>query len=153
MHAKCQGEMKPSYVIFQDDDIMLDVENFNLFLKHDPMPHMACLAHYSELLCFGAVLLTFYSSDDGFERVKRFSKYNLTFEAWESGHYYPKFCSGPATGVTVDTASQIYQRAVNTLDLGLRLEDVLFTGVIRHTAGVAPPIDYSKVRPTKRIYN
>ena len=85
------------------------------------------------------------TSDDGFERPKRFSKYNVTFDEWEPGHYFPKFCSGPCTGITHETAVKIYNRAINTLDLGLKLEDVMFTGVIRQTAGVAPPIDFSQV--------
>ena len=82
---------------------------------------------------------------DGFARPKRFTKYNVTFEHWESGHYFPKFCSGPATGETIQTVVKIYEKAKETLNLDLKLEDVLFTGVLRETAGVPPPIDYSKV--------
>ena len=85
------------------------------------------------------------TADDGFERPKRFTKYNVTFDHWETGHYFPKFCSGPATGETISTAVKIYEKAKETLNLDLKLEDVLFTGVLRQTAGVAPPIDYSKV--------
>jgi len=83
---------------------------------------------------------------DGFARPKRFTKYNVTFEHWESGHYFPIFCSGPATGETIQTVVKIYEKAKETLNLDLKLEDVLFTGVLRETAGVPPPIDYSKQR-------
>ena len=48
MHAKCQVENGPSYVIFNDDDVLLDAKKLDDFMKHDPMPHMACLVHYSK---------------------------------------------------------------------------------------------------------
>ena len=103
------------------------------------------MSSYLQLVKLFVIILHKLVLDDEFQRPKRFTKYNLTFEQWPTGHYFPQFCSGPATGETIQTVIKIYERAVQTLDLGLRLEDVLFTGVLRQTAGILPPIDYSAV--------
>ena len=60
----------------------------------------------------------------------RWNKYNVTFEQWEAGHYFPEFCGGPCTGFTSRGTSGILESAKKTDAKGFKLEDVLFTGEI-----------------------
>ena len=59
----------------------------------------------------------------------RWNKYNVTFDQWEAGHYFPQFCGGPCTGFTTVATSKILDAAKKTDSKGFKLEDVLFTGL------------------------
>ena len=63
-----------------------------------------------------------------YSRPMRWNKYNVTFEQWEAGHYFPEFCGGPCTGFTSRGTSGILESAKKTDAKGFKLEDVLFTG-------------------------
>lgn len=77
-------------------------------------------------------------------RPHRWGKYNVTFDQWETGHWFPKFCSGPCNGMSKQAALNIFHTATKTDAKGLRLEDVLFTGIIRTKANMSVP-HYEKV--------
>ncbi|CAG5110839.1 Oidioi.mRNA.OKI2018_I69.chr2.g5195.t1.cds [Oikopleura dioica] len=115
---------KGGHVNFIDDDVLLDVEQLDSYYN---------LPEASDLTCFG------FLGENA--RPHRWGKYNVTFEQWASGHFFPSFCSGPCAGMTAEVGEKIYQEA-STLDAkGFKLEDVLFTvtGVIRTKAGIAEP--------------
>lgn len=78
-------------------------------------------------------------------RPDRWGKYNVTIEQWSSGHYFPHFCSGPCNGIRKDQTWKIFDAASITDTKGFKLEDVLFTGIIRVKAGIPTPY-FQKVR-------
>ena len=81
VNEKCQ-QNDNRYVIFHDDDTLPIFDKLKLFLGQNKTD-VACFAHKGE-----------------FSRPLRWNKYNVTFEQWEAGHYYPEFCGGPCAGFT-----------------------------------------------------
>jgi len=75
----------------------------------------------------------------------RWNKYNVTFEQWEAGHYFPQFCGGPCTGFTAGATSGILDAAKKTDAKGFKLEDVLFTGVMRTKADLPTPEFHAQI--------
>ena len=81
VNEKCQPNDR-RYVIFHDDDSLPSFDRLKIFLGQNKTD-VACFAHKGE-----------------FSRPLRWNKYNVTFEQWEAGHYYPEFCGGPCAGFT-----------------------------------------------------
>ena len=84
----------------------------NRFKAENRTTDVSCFAHRGE-----------------FSRPMRWNKYNVTFDQWEAGHYFPQFCGGPCTGFTTVATSKILDAAKKTDSKGFKLEDVLFTGL------------------------
>jgi len=72
-------------------------------------------------------------------RPDRWGKYNVTFDQWSTSHYFPQFCSGPCNGINKEETWKIFEAASTTDTKGFKLEDVLFTGIIREKAGIPVP--------------
>jgi hypothetical protein len=79
-------------------------------------------------------------------RPFRWGKYNVTTDQWASGHWLPEFCTGPCNLISRQTAIKILEAAGKTDPKGFKLEDVLFTGIIRIKAGLPAPDQASKVK-------
>ena len=116
---KCPDTIK--WVMFHDDDALINNERAIRFFNERAQP----------MNCFG-----FLGQQ---QRPHRWAKYNVTMEQWETGHYYPQFCSGPCNGISREAALKIYEAAKTTNTCGFRLEDVLFMGIIREKAHLAVP--------------
>merc|ERR1712110_968109 len=56
--------------------------------------------------------------------------------------YFPDFCSGPCTGLTKDSIIKIYEKSKTLKNFNFKLEDVLFTGILRQKAGLPAPADF-----------
>ena len=71
-------------------------------------------------------------------RPRRFGKYAVPFDLWESGYFYPSFCTGPCYMTSRPALNKMYDAARQHLDLVAKfpLEDVLFTGIFRQAANV-----------------
>lgn len=74
-----------------------------------------------------------------FNRPDRFGKYNVTIEQWPSGYFFPRFCSGPCNAIRKRTTWKLHEAAKDCDSKGFKLEDVLFTGIIRTKAGLPIP--------------
>ncbi|CAG5082164.1 Oidioi.mRNA.OKI2018_I69.PAR.g10047.t1.cds [Oikopleura dioica] len=118
----CMKPHKKQYVMFIDDDVLLDVEHLDSYFKQP---------NASDFTCFGFL--------GEHARPNRWGKYNVTIEQWAGGHFFPKFCSGPCAGMTAKMSEKIYEAASTTDAKGFKLEDVLFTGIIRTKAGIPEP--------------
>lgn len=117
---KCPSTVK--WIMFHDDDALINNERAVRFFNE---------GHAQPMNCFGFL--------GQHQRPHRWAKYNVTMEQWETGHYYPQFCSGPCNGISREAALKIYESARTTNTCGFRLEDVLFMGIIREKAHLAVP--------------
>jgi hypothetical protein len=108
--------------MFHDDDALIYPEEAMEYFES---------GNATDLNCFG------FLGDN--QRPFRWGKYNSTFEQWDTGYWYPRFCSGPCNGMSRQTAEAIYETATKTDSKGFRLEDVLFTGIIREKAKLPLP--------------
>ena len=126
------------WIMFHDDDALINIERAMRFFNGNP----------HAMNCFG-----FLGQQ---QRPHRWSKYNVTMEQWETGHYYPPFCSGPCNGISRQAAMKIYRAAKTTNSCGFRLEDVLFMGIIRQKAELPVPHFEKasvKIAQTSSLYN
>ncbi|CBY40941.1 unnamed protein product, partial [Oikopleura dioica] len=122
----CAGSNTPEYLMFHDDDTMIQFSHLEDYLKTEPR-HLSCLA--------------FKGSH---ARPFRWGKYNVTTDQWASGHWLPEFCTGPCNLMSRQTALKILEAAEKTDPKGFKLEDVLFTGIIRIKAGLPAPDEAPK---------
>ena len=51
-------------------------------------------------------------------------------------YYIPRYSNGQCTAMTASAALKIYQVAKKTDRRDFRIEDMLFTGIFRHKAGI-----------------
>ena len=71
------------------------------------------------------------------EAPLRWMKYNLTAAQYPMGYRYPKFCHGPCMTLSKTASTQIYRVAVDHDWNNIKLEDVLFSGLMRTIANVS----------------
>jgi hypothetical protein len=123
---QCHRADKKQYVMFIDDDVLMDVQNLDGYFKSENASDFACFGFLGE-----------------HARPNRWGKYNVTIEQWAGGHFFPKFCSGksavcsstdinpgPCAGMSSEMAEKIFDAASTTDAKGFKLEDVLFTGIV-----------------------
>jgi len=124
IHDKCGSDLttNPQWISFHDDDALIYPDKLISFTKSSKA---------EPLNCFG------FLGDHS--RPHRWGKYNVTLEQWESGHWFPQFCSGPCNGMKKSAALKIFNAARKTETKGFKLEDVLFTGIIRTKAKMPVP--------------
>ena len=92
------------------------------------------------LSTFYSILFDFYTFQENVPHLCHLAiQYNVTMEQWDTGHYFPQFCSGPCNGISREAAIKIYETAQKTNTCGFRLEDVLFMGIIREKAHLEVP--------------
>lgn len=122
---QCHRPDKKQYVMFIDDDVLMDVQTLDGYFKSENASDFACFGFLGE-----------------HARPNRWGKYNVTIEQWAGGHFFPKFCSGkcaensridsnpgPCAGMSSEMAEKIFDAASTTDAKGFKLEDVLFTGI------------------------
>ena len=69
--------------------------------------------------------------------VSYVGKYYVWVDQWPSRYRVPKYCNGQCVGMSSVSARAIYKAAALTEPNNFRLEDMLFSGIIRKKVSIA----------------
>lgn len=78
--------------------------------------------------------------------VSYVGKYYVWVDQWPSRYRVPKYCNGQCVGMSGVSARAIYKAAALTAPNDFRLEDMLFSGIIRKKAKLKEPVGLDATR-------
>ncbi|CAG5079035.1 Oidioi.mRNA.OKI2018_I69.PAR.g9153.t1.cds [Oikopleura dioica] len=115
--------MKKKYAIFHDDDIFIKLNELEGQLKKlDPsVPEIKCLKGK----CIPEAPAMY------------FGKYYTWIDLYPPMYFIPTYSNGQATALTASAARKIYEAAKETDYREFRIEDMLYTGILRVKAGIS----------------
>ena len=120
----------PKWIVFQDDDTFVDNPKLAQFLQTKS-------AETAQFFCPRRIAAADRTGQSN-PHLKKDHALIVNDSLWDLD-YYPVYCAGPCTIMSAPTAAAIYSTALRTNWRRFPIEDVLFTGIIRHKANLPQP--------------